>query len=436
MPTDAQPQRRDQRVAVPVGAAAERDLEFRLGADPDASPAADGEAEPDGGEERVGPGGAGAREEGDLVRAAGTELPACVEKAAGVRCAAPVRAALVTPAQAAVDRAERARAVREADGEARRDGDGGVDGGRPGGAELVGEDAEGREAQLLDDGDVDGAGGEDGGADPFLGERGRAQAREGEDGKQQRAHGVTITAVAVAALAACADPTSELSEVYYRGPGQRVLCAVGIDERRNDVASIESGLDRARDEGVVVQLYGHVPGGTLPLATLEATLAGARARGLASFTYRDFAAGRPAEAGIALSLDDDAVEAWASVAPMFETYEVRATFFITRYHRFTAAQRARLQELAAAGHDVEAHGVEHLRAPEYAETFGLAAYVADEVAPGVAALRADGHDPVAFAYPFGARTGELDRTLLDDFAVLRSVTFQRDGLFVSDPCPE
>lgn len=215
-----------------------------------------------------------------------------------------------------------------------------------------------------------------------------------------------------------------------------MLCAVGIDERRNDVASIESGLDRARDDGVVVQLYGHVPGGTLPLATLEATLRGAQERGLASFTYRDFAAGRPAAAGIALSLDDDAVEAWASVAPMFETYGVRATFFITRYHRFTAEQRALLQQLAAAGHDIEAHGVEHLRAPEYAETFGLDAYVADEVAPGAAALRADGHDPVAFAYPFGARTSEIDRVLLEDFAVLRSVTFQRDGLLVTDPCPE
>lgn len=215
-----------------------------------------------------------------------------------------------------------------------------------------------------------------------------------------------------------------------------MLCAVGIDERRNDIASIESGLDRARDDGLVVQLYGHVPGGTLPLATLEATLAGARDRGLASFTYRDFANGRPAEAGLALSLDDDAIEAWTSVAPMLDTYGVRATFFVTRFHRFTAAQRALLHQLADAGHDIEAHSVDHLRAPEYAEAHGLAAYVAGEVSPGVAALRADGHDPVAFAYPFGSRTGELDRVLLDDFAVLRSVTFQRDGLLVSDPCPE
>lgn len=235
---------------------------------------------------------------------------------------------------------------------------------------------------------------------------------------------------------ACASPTSELSEVYYRGPGTRVLCAVGIDSGRNDVASIEAGLDRARDEGVVVQLYGHVPGGTLPLDTLEATLAGAQARGLASFTYRDFAEGRAAEAGLALSLDDDAIEAWSSIAPMLDAYAVRATFFVTRYHAFSEAQRALLRDLAARGHDIETHSVAHLRAPEYAEQFGLDRYVADEVEPGAAALRADGHDPVAFAYPFGARTGELDRVLLGRFAILRSVTFQRDGLLVTDPCPE
>jgi peptidoglycan/xylan/chitin deacetylase (PgdA/CDA1 family) len=115
---------------------------------------------------------------------------------------------------------------------------------------------------------------------------------------------------------------------------------------------------------------------------------------------------------------------------------VRATFFVTRYHGFTAAKRALLRDLAERGHDIETHGVDHLRAPEYAEQFGLARYIADEVEPGAAALRADGHDPVAFAYPFGARTGELDRALLERFGVVRSVTFQRDGLLVTDPCPE
>ncbi len=215
-----------------------------------------------------------------------------------------------------------------------------------------------------------------------------------------------------------------------------MLCTVGIDRDRSDDAGIDAGLDRARDDGLVVQLYGHVPGRTVSLARIEAVLAGARDRGLASFTYDDFAAGAAAAPGLALSFDDAAIDEWVSIADLLDTYAVRVTFFVAYYETFTVEQRERLRDLAARGHAVAAHSVRHLRAPDYAERHGLAAYVADEVQPGVDALRADGHDPKAFAYPYGARTSELDRTLLVDFPILRSVTFSRDSLLVVDPCPE
>jgi peptidoglycan/xylan/chitin deacetylase (PgdA/CDA1 family) len=229
---------------------------------------------------------------------------------------------------------------------------------------------------------------------------------------------------------------SELSEVYYRGPGQRVLCTVGIDRKRSDDAGIAAGLDRARDDGLVVQLYAHVPGETVTLERLEAVLAGARDRGLASFTYDDFAAGVAAAPGLALSFDDADVDSWWSIADLLDAYGVKVTFFVAYYDAFTAEQRQRLRDLASRGHAIAAHSVAHLRAPGYAERHGLAAYLADEVRPGVDQLRADGHDPRAFAYPYGARTSELDRTLLADFPVLRSVSFSRDPFAVVDPCPE
>ncbi len=237
-------------------------------------------------------------------------------------------------------------------------------------------------------------------------------------------------------LTGCADPVSQLSEVYYRGPGERVLCAVSIDRKSTDLASIATGLDRARDDGLVVQLYGHIPDVTVPVATLEAILAGARERGLDSFTYDDFAAGVPAAPGLALSFDDAAIEAWASIADLLDRYQTRVTFFVTRYHLFSDAQRGLLRDLADRGHAIAGHSVNHLRAPDYAEYHGLAGYLVDEVRPGIDALRADGHAPVAFAYPYGARTRELDRTLLEEVAIVRAVSFSRDGLLVSDPCPD
>jgi hypothetical protein len=237
-------------------------------------------------------------------------------------------------------------------------------------------------------------------------------------------------------LAACADPVSELSEVYYRGPGQRVLCTVGIDDGRSSDDGVDAGLDRARDDGLVVQLYAHVPGRTIPVARIERVLAGARDRGLAHFTYDDFAAGVPAAAGIALSFDDASTTEWAQIADLLDAYGARVTFFLSYYDIYTPAQRETVRDLAARGHAIGNHTVRHLRGPDYAERHGLEGYLRDEVRPADQALRADGHAPVAFAYPFGARTSELDRAILDEYALVRSVTFSRDGLFVVDPCPE
>ena len=243
--------------------------------------------------------------------------------------------------------------------------------------------------------------------------------------------------MAACALVGCQQPVADLDEVYYRGPGRRVVCAVNIDASAgNDAASLAAGLDRAADRGEVLQLYGHAPGRTVAEATIDAILAGARDRGLASFTYAELAAGRPAEPGLALSFDDSAIEAWAGLADRLDAAGVRVTFFVTRYHLWTEVERALLRDLAARGHDVEAHSVAHLRAPDIVEDRGLTAYLADEVLPGLELLRADGYRPTVFAYPFGARTDELDRELLGRFAMLRSVSYSNDGPLVVDPCPE
>lgn len=185
-----------------------------------------------------------------------------------------------------------------------------------------------------------------------------------------------------------------------------------------------------------MQLYAHTPGVTVDDATLDRVLTGARARGLASFTYAELAAGRPAEAGLALSFDDRGIAAWSALADRLGAAGVRATFFVTRYHLWSADERAALAALAARGHDVEAHSVAHLRAPDVVEDRGLAGYLDDEVLPGLALLRADGYRPTVFAYPFGARTREIDRVLSQHFTLLRSVTWSNDGPLVVDPCPE
>jgi hypothetical protein len=90
-------------------------------------------------------------------------------------------------------------------------------------------------------------------------------------------------------------------------------------------------------------------------------------------------------------------------------------------------------ELAADGNAIEAHSVNHLRAPDYVENFGLGAYLADEVIPSIEILREAGYEVTSFAYPFSARTSELDDAISRYVPVLRTSTFEHS---LNEPfCP-
>jgi len=243
-----------------------------------------------------------------------------------------------------------------------------------------------------------------------------------------------VAAAAACGLPGCHDVIADVHGAFYDGDDRLVHCAINLDTGANTrIASIDSGLDRARDRGEVLELYAHNPGVTVPLNKLAYVLAGARDRGLDFATYGDFARGSYASPGLALSFDDTSVDSWLALRPMLREYGARVTFFVSRYATLSEGDRAGLQTLAAEGHDVEAHSVRHYRAPEYVESHGLAAYLHDEVDPSIEVLRNDGFDVQAFAYPFGARTGEIDRAIGRRVPVIRSVAFTYT--VTEDPCP-
>lgn len=229
-----------------------------------------------------------------------------------------------------------------------------------------------------------------------------------------------------------------IDEIYFRWDGRRVVCAAGIDTvSGNSLASVRAGLDRALAEDEVLLLFTHRPGETIPLDELEAVVSYAAELGVPPVTFTELAAGGPPRPGYAISLDDNDVDAWWDSRELLARHGARVTFFVSRYDRITEARKEKLRILVEEdGHDIQAHSVDHLRAPVYVEEHGLAAYLADEALPSLDALRADGYDPVAYAYPFGSRTGELDEALLDHVAIVRSVTFTSGAPLISDPCPE
>ena len=245
-------------------------------------------------------------------------------------------------------------------------------------------------------------------------------------------------AALLALLAGCGyQPLDETDEIFHDGRARDVFCAAGLDTvSGNDEESVMGGLERAAERDEVILLYGHSPGRSVPVEKIEAVLERAGELGLEHVTMRELAGPRERRAGLSLQLDDDDVHDWFAIRDLLREHGARVTFFVTRYDQLTDGEREELRALADDGHDIEAHSVDHLVAPDYVEEHGLAAYLDDEALPSIERLRADGYDPVAYAYPFGARTSELDEALLDHVRVLRSVTFTYDAPIISDPCPE
>ena len=234
----------------------------------------------------------------------------------------------------------------------------------------------------------------------------------------------------------CQHPIGDLDGAFYDGDGRAVHCAVNLDDSaRNGLASIDSALDRAAEREEVVELYAHDPGRTVPIDKIEHVLAGAAARGLQFFTYRDFVNNYVSGRGIALSFDDTYVYHWLDIADLLAAHDARVTFFVSQFRDLGDERVRLLHRLADAGHDIEAHSVRHEKAPLYVEERGVAAYLAEEAVPSIDALAAAGFAaPVAYAYPYGARTDELDDALLAHVSVLRSVVFSYEGVARS-PCP-
>ena len=240
-------------------------------------------------------------------------------------------------------------------------------------------------------------------------------------------------------LAACQQDTAATSGAFYSWDDRKVHCAINIDtSARNDIESVKAGLDRAVARNEVLELYAHAPGGTISMADLEAVLVAVDARsseGLMWVRYADVAIPGDPRPGVMLSFDDAYVDDWLAASDLLARHGAIVTFFVSYFDRLSPSAREGLHTLASRGHAIEAHSMRHQRAPSYVENHGLAAYIEDEALPSIDALRRDGFDVTTYAYPFGARTAELDRALLEHVSLVRSVSFTWTTL-VADPCPD
>jgi hypothetical protein len=238
------------------------------------------------------------------------------------------------------------------------------------------------------------------------------------------------------ALCACRTPIDELDGAFYAWDGRRVHCAVEIDDAAGfSVEQILAGMDRARDTGEVLELLVHTPGVTMTMDHLDAVLAGARDRGLPFLTVTDMLRGAP-HAGVALEYDDWHTQEWVASMDLLAQYGAHVTLYVGRYPGLPETAYLQLAELAAAGHDVEAHSVEHQRGPTFVEQRGLRAYLEEEVLPSIDLLRADGYEVLSYAYPFGVRTSETDDAILGTGSVEMVRALAKPNQLRANPCPD
>lgn len=127
------------------------------------------------------------------------------------------------------------------------------------------------------------------------------------------------------------------------------------------------------------------------------------------------------EPGIALTFDDDYVDNWYKYLPLLDSLKVKATFYISNYHRLTNLQVRKLKTIEAHGNEIGYHTTNHIDIPKYVDEYGGSQLFNNEINPDLVKMRQDGFNPVVFAYPYGSHTSGTNTLLLPWFKSLRAL---------------
>lgn len=125
--------------------------------------------------------------------------------------------------------------------------------------------------------------------------------------------------------------------------------------------------------------------------------------------------------GICLSFDDNDLEQWVGILPLLEKNNVKVTFFITGVGRLNEQEKFWLNKLWEAGHEIGAHGEQHLYMNSYIKENGLRAYWKMEISEHLDLFKKLGIQPKVFAYPCGEKNHYIDVLLFSQFKATRNV---------------
>jgi hypothetical protein len=200
----------------------------------------------------------------------------------------------------------------------------------------------------------------------------------------------------------------------------QVLCSESVDFTGKDPTWLRlyDQIHAARANHTVLAVHGHVPGEVLQISTIRGLFDLAAKEDLPVIRYDQIATAT--EGGLAFAIDDNAIDDWFALRPLFAEYGAHITFFVSRWELQPQAQIDELLQLAADGHELEPHTVNHLHTLSYIHDHGLDAWLTDEVDPSIEIMRQHGLEPAFFAYPFGERDDATDAALLERVGTIRA----------------
>lgn len=133
------------------------------------------------------------------------------------------------------------------------------------------------------------------------------------------------------------------------------------------------------------------------------------------------------KAGVILTFDDKSVGDWVKLIPVFKKYGACATFCVCKFNELSREEIKNLHELQDLGSEIASHSYSHKNALDFSKKFSIQEYIDKEISPSLSAMKEEGFDVTSFAYPYGSRSAEIDKSLLQIFSVIRGTTYSSEG---------
>ncbi len=128
-------------------------------------------------------------------------------------------------------------------------------------------------------------------------------------------------------------------------------------------------------------------------------------------------------AGIALTFDDNSIDAWYGIRDILQRHGAHVTFFVSNLGNIDHNGMDKLRQLQADGNEIAFHGYNHEDEVEYLQNHTLDEYMNNEIYRGIDLMASWGLKPVDFAYPYGHDDPNATRVLEENFTHMRDTSY-------------